>query len=128
MVINKTSISFETYKVDENNYQGRGKEKVAFDSVALTLDGDTYKLPKDIGFNMQIDQQMNDFGTSVKNKFVDFRAMNRAKIFKRPHKISADKAPGGSIKVHETVPSYIAMYFSATRSMENFSATTATRR
>ena len=69
---NLTSISFETYKVDENNYQGRGKEKVAFNSVALTLDGDTYKLPKDIGFNMQIDQQMNDFGTSVKNTFVDF--------------------------------------------------------
>ena len=69
---NLTDISFETYKVDESDYQGRGKEKVSFNSIALTLEGDTYKLPKDIGFNMQIDQQMNDFGTSVKNTFVDF--------------------------------------------------------
>ena len=69
---NLKDISFNVYRVDENNYQGRGKEKIALNDVALTLEGDTYKLPKDIGFNMQIDQQMNDFGTSVKNTFVDF--------------------------------------------------------
>ena len=70
--LNLSSISFDVYKVDETNYQGRGKEKISLNNVALTLDGDTYKLPKNIGFNMQIDQQMNDFGTSVKNTFVDF--------------------------------------------------------
>ena len=70
--LNLSSISFDVYKVDDTNYQGRGKEKVSLNNVALTLDGDTYKLPQNIGFNMQIDQQMNDFGTSVKNTFTDF--------------------------------------------------------
>ena len=69
---NLTSISFNVYRVDENDFQGRGKEKIAINDVALTLEGSTYKLPNNIGFNMQIDQNMNDFGTAVKNTFVDF--------------------------------------------------------
>ena len=69
---NLTSISFDVYRVVENDYQGRGKEMVSFNDIALSLDGETYKLPKNIGFNMQIDQHMNDFGTSVRNTFVDF--------------------------------------------------------
>lgn len=70
--VNLTSLSFSTYRVDENDFSGRGKEKIELNDLALTLEGSTYKLPKNIGFHMQITQHMNDFPTSIKNTFSDF--------------------------------------------------------
>ena len=70
--VNLTSLSFSVYRVDENDLQGKGKEKIDINDLALTLEGSTYKLPKNMGFNMQIVKSMNDFSTSVKNTFSDF--------------------------------------------------------
>ena len=70
--VNLTSLSVSVYRVDENDFQGKGKEMINLNDLALTLEGSTYKLPKNMGFNMQIEENMNDFPTSVKNTFSDF--------------------------------------------------------
>ena len=70
--VNLSSLSFSVYRVDENDFHGKGKEKIDLNDLTLTLEGSTYKLPKNIGFNMQIVENMNDFPTSVKNTFSDF--------------------------------------------------------
>ena len=70
--VNLTSLSFSVYRVDENDFQGKGKEKIEINDLALTLEGSTYKLPKNMGFHMQIVENMNDFPTSIKNTFSDF--------------------------------------------------------
>ena len=70
--LNLTNLSFSVHRTDANNLNGRGNEKIDFHNLELTLEGSTYKLPKNIGFNMQIVQSMNDFSTSIKNTFSDF--------------------------------------------------------
>lgn len=69
---NPTKISFTVTKVDENDYQGRGKEVVAFNDLELGLEDGYYKLPNNLGLNMQIDESRNSFGEAVKNSFIDF--------------------------------------------------------
>lgn len=70
--MNLSSVSFNVYRVDESNYQGRGKETIAINDVALTLEGSSYKLPSNLGLGMQIVENMNDYSTAVKNTFSDF--------------------------------------------------------
>lgn len=66
------NISFKTYIVDENNLIDKGSSYVDFNNVALSLSGSTYRLDENIGIRMQLDEARNDFGTAVKNTFVDF--------------------------------------------------------
>ena len=70
--VNLTNLSFSVYRLVENNQHGRGQEKIDFNNLVLTLEGSTYKLPKNLGFNMQITQNMNDFPSAIRNTFSDF--------------------------------------------------------
>lgn len=69
---NPTKISFNVIKVIENDYQGKGKETIAFNDLELKVSDGYYKLPDNLGLNMQIDENYNTFGVALKNTFVDF--------------------------------------------------------
>lgn len=69
---NPTKISFKVTRVDEQDLQGKGKEVISFDNLELSLADGYYKVPKNLGLNMQIDEDYNSFGDAVKNTFVDF--------------------------------------------------------
>ena len=60
-------INFTMYVLDEatNIHQGEAKP---FGEVTLT----NGRLPKNIGLKMQMDEYRNNFGSAVKNTFVDF--------------------------------------------------------
>ena len=66
------SISFKNYVVDLNNLSGKGSSFVAFDNIALSLNGNTYRLDENIGISMQLDTKMNNFGEAFVNTFKDF--------------------------------------------------------
>ena len=65
-----TKITFNVTKVDKNDKSVL--TNYTFLDQELVLDGDYYKLKNNVGLNMQIEENWHDFGTAVKNTFVDF--------------------------------------------------------
>ena len=65
-------ISFNVYRVDENDLSGKGKQSFAINDIAFKKDGNKFVLTENIGFNMQIDQNYHNFGEAFQNTFVDF--------------------------------------------------------
>ncbi len=67
-----TKISFNMYVVDNEHPSGRGTAHALADLELTKNSSNVYCLPSNLGISMQLDKSMNDFGTAVKETFVDF--------------------------------------------------------
>ena len=68
--VNLSSVSFNMSSF-EDGYSKRGVSHM-LNNVSLAKDGTTYFLPNELGISMQIDGVYNNFGTALKETFVDF--------------------------------------------------------
>ncbi len=68
--MNLSSVSFNMSSF-EDGYSKRGVSHM-LNNVSLAKDGTTYFLPNELGISMQIDGVYNNFGTALKETFVDF--------------------------------------------------------
>lgn len=68
-VPNKLSLCM--YRQDEVDPAGRGNP-FTFDNIELSKSGNKYYFPSNFGVSMQLDEHRNDFGSAVKETFVDF--------------------------------------------------------
>lgn len=65
-------ISFNMYVVDEAAPSGKGTPHALTDLALEKNSSNVYCLPSNVGISMQLDKGQNDFGTAVKETFVDF--------------------------------------------------------
>ena len=65
-------VTFHSYVVDEAHPSGRGNVTYSFNDIALTDKDGSYRLPDNIGINMQLDTYRNTFGQTFVKAFQDF--------------------------------------------------------
>ena len=65
-----TKLTFHATLINEETHAIM--ETKTLSDLELTKSGSVYKLPKNIGISMQIDEKMNDFPTALGNTFKDF--------------------------------------------------------